>query len=147
MNTSLDPKRKSRYDAAGGVHVLNESSLMLQIPVVDLERALDFYVGVLGLIRYEMPELSGVALLGVGEQQVMLYQREPTRADHAIAAFVVDDLETTVSALTAKGVEFERYQLGDLVHTDERGIAQMGPAQAAWFKDPEGNLLALNNRL
>ncbi|MEO0815024.1 MAG: VOC family protein [Myxococcota bacterium] len=127
--------------------MLAESSLVLQIPVVDLERALDFYVGVLGLARYEMPELSGIALLGAGGTQVMLYQRPPTKADHAIAAFVVEDLPMTVEQLSEKGVVFEQYDLNDLVSTDERGIATMGPAQAAWFKDTEGNLLALNNKL
>lgn len=127
--------------------MLAESSLVLQIPVVDLERALDFYVGVLGLARYEMPELSGIALLGAGGTQIMLYQREATRADHTIAAFVVDDLEGTVDTLAGKGVVFEHYQLNDMVSTNEKGIATMGPAQAAWFKDTEGNLLALNNKL
>ncbi|MEM6730586.1 MAG: VOC family protein [Myxococcota bacterium] len=127
--------------------MLADSILVLQIPVVDLERALDFYVGVLGLVRYEMPELAGIALLGAGGSQIMLYQREATKADHTIAAFVVENLEATVDALTAKGVKFEQYQLNDLVSTNEKGIAQMGPAQAAWFKDSEGNILALNNKL
>ncbi|MEM6531745.1 MAG: VOC family protein [Myxococcota bacterium] len=129
--------------------MLQDTTVVLQIPVVDLERALDFYVGVLGLNRFEMPELSGIALLGVGGTQVMLYQRAQTKADHTIAAFVVDgpDIEPTVDALTAKGVEFEQYELNDLVRTNAKGIAQMGPAQAAWFRDTEGNILALNNKL
>lgn len=129
--------------------MLQDTTVVLQIPVVDLERALDFYVGVLGLTRFEMPELSGIALLGLGSTQLMLYQRAQTKADHTIAAFVIDgpDIEATVDALTAKGVEFEQYELNDLVRTNEKGIAQMGPAQAAWFRDTEGNILALNNRL
>lgn len=127
--------------------MLSDATLMLQIPVVDLERALDFYVGVLGLARYETPELEGVALLGVNGCQVMLYEREATRADHAIAAFVVEDLAAAAAALRARGVTFEHYTLSNGIATDEDGIARMGPAEVAWFQDSEGNLLTLNNKL
>lgn len=127
--------------------MLAEAEVVLQVPVVDLERALEFYTHVLGLKRYDMPSLGGIALLGAGHTQLMLYQREATTADHAIAAFVVDDLDATVDSLTQRGVVFENYVLSDLVATDERGIATMGPAKAAWFKDTEGNILALNNKL
>jgi len=40
----------------------------------------------------------------------------------------------------ARGVEFEKYDLPDI---DENGISTAGGARAAWFKDTEGNIMAL----
>ena len=54
-------------------------------------------------------------------------------------AFTVDDVEAEVAELEARGVVFESY---DSPRT-EGGIATIGPGRAAWFKDPDGNLLAI----
>jgi hypothetical protein len=47
-----------------------------------------------------------------------------------------------VDDLVAKGVAIERYDMPGL-KTDEKGIAEMEGERAAWFKDPEGNILSL----
>jgi hypothetical protein len=39
-------------------------------------------------------------------------------------------------------VTFESYDMPEL-KTDDRGIAQLGDERGAWFKDSEGNILAL----
>ena len=54
--------------------------------------------------------------------------------------FPVPDIERAVDDLTARGVEFERY---DGVDQDERGIASGGGPLIAWFKDPAGNILSV----
>jgi hypothetical protein len=59
-----------------------------------------------------------------------------------LIGWTVGDIEAVVRELTDKGVMFERYDLPDF-KTDEAGIADMGAERAAWFKDPEGNLLSL----
>jgi len=33
----------------------------------------------------------------------------------------------------------------DSIRTDERGIATIGDVRAAWFKDPDGNILGLTS--
>jgi hypothetical protein len=53
----------------------------------------------------------------------------------------VDDIEREVAELKKRGVEFEEYDLPDMKTKD--GIATAGGAKAAWFKDTEGNTLAL----
>ena len=54
----------------------------------------------------------------------------------------VDDLAAAVSALSADGVKFERY---DFMQPDDQGIVTFeGGARVAWFKDPDGNLLSLD---
>jgi len=59
-----------------------------------------------------------------------------------VADWSVDDIEPVVDELTARGVEFERYDNAALT-TDEKGIAVLGGRKSAWFKDPDGNLLGL----
>lgn len=54
-------------------------------------------------------------------------------------AFTVDDVEAEVAELRARGVIFESYEAPRTVN----GIASIGPGRAAWFKDPDGNLLAV----
>jgi hypothetical protein len=55
---------------------------------------------------------------------------------------IVDHVEAVVDNLTASGVAFERYDAPPLV-TDEKGVAVVGDSKAAWFKDPDGNVLGL----
>ncbi len=58
------------------------------------------------------------------------------------ATFAVENIEKTVDELSARGVKFEQYDMGD-IKTDARGIATIGTNKSAWFKDTEGNILAL----
>ncbi len=111
------------------------------IPAEDLARAMRFYTEVLGLKVLMSDE--GSALLEAGKgSKVFMYQRERTKAEHTAITFNVNDLENVVEGLTAKGVVFEQYDLGE-IKTDERGIAAAGENMIAWLTDPEGNILAL----
>jgi hypothetical protein len=56
---------------------------------------------------------------------------------------VVEDVEAVVDALRAKGVSMEVYDMPD-VEFDEKGIARGGNRVGAWFKDPEGNILGID---
>ena len=59
------------------------------------------------------------------------------------AAWDVDDVDRTVDELTGRGLQFERYD--EPFATDEKGIARLGDAAVAWFKDPDGNVLAIGS--
>ena len=50
--------------------------------------------------------------------------------------------EALARMLAAEGVEFEHYDT-EAIKTDERGVATIGDARSAWFKDPDGNVLGL----
>ena len=54
----------------------------------------------------------------------------------------VDDIEAAVRELGASGVSFEHYDEGEF-KTDEMGIARLGNAASAWFKDPDGNIMSV----
>ena len=109
--------------------------------VDDVPRAKEFYSETLGL---HTSEKNGLLTLHItGGTDVLVYPKP----DHVPAAFTVlnfpvDDIETTVDALTGRGVQFERYA-GSEVETDERGIFRGGGPLIAWFTDPAGNVLSV----
>jgi hypothetical protein len=53
-----------------------------------------------------------------------------------------DDVEGMVDELSSKGVQFEQYDM-DPIKANEKGIADIGGELIAWFKDPDGNTLAV----
>ena len=117
------------------------------LPVVDLERAKKFYEGTLGL-KVILEDPSPGAVLQAGEGTTLyIYQRAATKADHTVAGFTVKDVEATVKELKAKGVIFEDVDFPSLKTVE--GIATMttpaGEFKVAWFKDTEGNTLAVGN--
>lgn len=122
--------------------MLNISAVYPTIPVTDLQKAKEFYENVLGL---GSPVITSEGVLyNVGQAtKLYIYQREPSKADHTLASFRVDNIEQVMSELSQKGVTFEHYDLPGL-KTDEKGIATMGELKAAWFKDPDGNILAIS---
>ena len=114
------------------------------LPVVDLNRAKDFYQNKLGLKFIETQIPYSLTFEAGNETQFFLYKREATKADHTAASFLVEVILTEVNALRAKGVQFETYDMGE-IKTDENNIAHFGSTQSAWFKDSEGNILGIAN--
>ncbi len=125
--------------------MLNEAQVMPTIPVVDLERAMKFYEERLGLRPAGPATPDGVMYECGGGTHVYLFPRAPTKADHTVASFVVDDLEVAVQALRARGIVFEEYDFPDFKTVG--GIATLRTEKAAWFKDTEGNILAVSQFL
>ncbi len=79
-----------------------------------------------------------------GGTKIYLYKRGPSKADHTLAGFEVDNVETIVEELTDRGVVFEQYDIPGYLKTNQKGIAEMDTEKAAWFKDPDGNILAVS---
>ena len=123
--------------------MLGSSQVFSTMPAVDIQRAVDFYTRVLGLKYVQIPDAEGGAMFEAGSgTSIFLYEREVTKAEHTAATFSVDDIESIVEGLAGRGVIFEQYDLGE-IKTDQRGIAVMGDTKAAWFKDSEGNIIAV----
>jgi hypothetical protein len=61
------------------------------------------------------------------------------------AFWQVADVEKEVAELKARGVTFEEYDMPGIQM--KNGIATGGGAKTAWFKDTEGNILAVSQRL
>jgi predicted enzyme related to lactoylglutathione lyase len=124
--------------------MLKEARVAAILPAVDIKRAKRFYSEKLGLPTPDMPvPEDGAAFVSGDRTMLYLYERENgTKADHTVAGWLVEDVEKAVDELREKGVVFERYDMPGL-KTDERGIAESGGAKSAWFKDTEGNILAI----
>ena len=115
------------------------------LPATDIGRAKRFYQEKLGLRSADMPGLPEDSAMFVcgGGTMLYLYERASgTKADHTVAGWMVEDIEKAVEELRETGVVFEQYDMPGL-QTDERGITVSGPVKSAWFKDTEGNLLAI----
>lgn len=123
--------------------MLGKVSVRPTLPVVDLQRAKQFYQEKLGL-KVIKEDPSPGALLEAGKgTSLYIYQRGATKADHTAASFMVKDVEGEVKELRAKGVVFEEYDLPNLKTV--KCIFTMGGMKAAWFKDTEGNILGISN--
>jgi catechol 2,3-dioxygenase-like lactoylglutathione lyase family enzyme len=112
------------------------------IPVADLEGARAFYTETLGL-SFEDESEAGILVVADGGTRILLY-RSPGGAPptHTVAGWEVPKLEPVIEGLKARGVRFEDYDLPGL--RTEHHVAWIGPERAAWFRDSEGNILAIN---
>jgi catechol 2,3-dioxygenase-like lactoylglutathione lyase family enzyme len=123
--------------------MLTNSPVYPTLPVVDLERAKNFYEEILGFKVIRTDPSPGAILQAGDGTSFYLYQRAATKADHTVASFTVSDVGATVNELKARGVVFEEVNAPGVKTID--GVATMGELKAAWFKDTEGNLLSVAN--
>jgi predicted enzyme related to lactoylglutathione lyase len=122
--------------------MLQKSPMYAYLPATDLARARRFYEDKLGFEPREDETSGGVVYEFAGGTACFLYPTPNAGTSKASQAFwAVDDLEREVADLKAKGVTFEEYDLPDI--KTKAGIATTNGTKAAWFKDTEGNILAL----
>lgn len=109
--------------------------------VDDVSKAKQFYGDTLGL---KVSEDNGMLTLHIaGARNTLLYPKpDHTPASFTVLNFPVDNVETAVDELSARGVRFERYE-GTDIETDEKGIFRGAGPLIAWFKDPAGNVLSV----
>ena len=121
--------------------MLQEYPMYAYIPAKDVARARQFYESKLGFKPKE--EVAGGVAYEFGKHTgCFLYPTPNAGTSKASQAFwQVDDVEREVAELKARGVEFENIDMPG--HKSENGIVTAGGAKAAWFKDTEGNTLAL----
>jgi catechol 2,3-dioxygenase-like lactoylglutathione lyase family enzyme len=120
--------------------ILEEVEFQATIPATDLARARGFYEETLGLKPERVTEAGIIYRFGRGTT-CFLYPSQTSGAAHTVGGWNVDDLEAVVKDLRGLGIEFEEYDLPGLKTVD--GIADLGSELAAWFKDSEGNILAV----
>jgi len=113
------------------------------LPVTDMERARRFYAEKLDLTpETELPDPRDGLFYRCGGARFLLFPSQtPSSGNHSQMTWLTDDIEADVAALQARGVVFEEYDLPDLKTVN--GVATIGESKGAWFKDSEGNLLAL----
>ena len=124
--------------------MLSAAPIRAYIPVSDVSRARRFYEKNVGLVPRQ--EYAGGVIYECGGTEVFLYPTSNAGTSKASQAFwQVENVESEVAELKARGVVFEEYDLPGL--QTKNGIATGGGAKTAWFKDTEGNILAVSQRI
>ena len=122
--------------------LLGYASLVAFLPTTNPAKAKAFFGETLGLhlVSEEMPFALVFDANGTMLRVTVVNEMQPH--PFTVLGWHVENIEETVEALTAKGVEFQRYP--GMNDADPHGIwnAPSG-ARVAWFKDPEGNMLSL----
>ena len=129
--------------------MLGNAEIAAIVPVSNVERAVDFYGGTLGLElqvrRDDLPE-NREAEFRAGDGSLVVYESVGAGQSRAtVAGFRVADLDSVVAGLRERGVQFEEYDTPDL--KTEGGIALVGDLRASWARDPDGNLIAFEQRV
>ncbi|MFI5199315.1 MAG: VOC family protein [Candidatus Limnocylindrales bacterium] len=121
-------------------------TLKFELAAADVARATAWYSDVLGLEPVDRD----------GEQRVYrvdgtvfgIYPSANAGSNKGTSArLVVDDFDATRAELLAKGVAFEDYDLGPDFRTVDGVLTSPDGERTSWFKDSEGNILALGSSL
>jgi catechol 2,3-dioxygenase-like lactoylglutathione lyase family enzyme len=124
--------------------MLGDNEVCAVLAVKDAAAAATFYEEKLGL-KKGMSSPGGT-FYSSGRGGVFVYPSEFAGTNQATAAaWTVEDVEGMVEQLKAKGVTFEHY---DMPGVELQGdVHVMGDMHAAWFKDPDGNILNIVNQV
>jgi catechol 2,3-dioxygenase-like lactoylglutathione lyase family enzyme len=128
--------------------MLKNGKVATRLPAQDLERARAFYAEKLGLEPVEDRE-GGLRYVAAAGEFALFESAGAASGDHTQMGWEVEDIETTVRELRARGVVFEEYDFPGLTTVD--GIAEIEgnyPSKGtgergAWFRDSEGNMLGI----
>ena len=119
--------------------MLRNRDAVANLAVKNVQAARKFYEGTLGLKQVDA-EGSELIVFESGNTKLNVYESKEAGTNKATAVtWAVDDVESEVNALKAKGVKFEHYDLPGLKRQGDVHIG--GDMKVAWFKDPDGNIL------
>jgi catechol 2,3-dioxygenase-like lactoylglutathione lyase family enzyme len=124
--------------------MLNDSEVAANLAVKDLAKARKFYEETLGL-EPVATEGEDAVTYRAGASRLIVYHSTFAGTNRATAAtwFVGDGVDQVVRTLRERGVTFEHYDMpGGRLEGD---VHVFGDMRTAWFKDPDGNILAVMN--
>ena len=121
--------------------MLGDATVSATLAVKDIAAGKKFYGETLGL--KQVGENPGGVAYESGGGKLFVYESDTAGKGQATCAFwTVDNLEAVVADLKAKGITFEHYNFpGSELQGD---IHVMGPMKTVWFKDPDGNILSVD---
>jgi predicted enzyme related to lactoylglutathione lyase len=122
--------------------MLSERRCAPMIPASDLGRAKKWYADMLGF-QPKAEDPSGVQYLTGDGTEFWIYPSQFAGTNQATAmGWMAKDLSSEMEELRSRGVTFEEYDIPNVKTV--QGVAEFEPGErAAWFKDSEGNILAL----
>ena len=122
---------------------LTHRTVSMMLPVTDVDRARSFYTDTLEL-AYNGTNEEGSALYALdgGTTLVLLPRPDGTPSESTAMSFEVGDLPAEIAHLEERGVRFEDYDQPGFTTVDH--ILDSGSEKAAWFLDPDGNVLCVH---
>ncbi|MBL8132439.1 MAG: VOC family protein [Anaerolineae bacterium] len=120
--------------------MLADAPLQISIPAADKARAKKFYAEKLGLHPY-VESGFGIYYQCGGSKFAIIQSDSAGQAGYSLMSFLVSDLDAEMAELRARGVQFIDYDLPYLKTVN--GVWEIYGDRLAWFKDSEGNTLAL----
>lgn len=121
---------------------LQSSRITVMLPVRDMARARRFYEEELALPPMGAKP-DGKFVYRCGDTELALFPKpEGTKAEHTALSFKVPDIHAAVAEMEARGVAFADYDLPGFKTVEH--VCVLGSEKAAWFEDPEGNILCLH---
>ena len=122
--------------------MLGAKEAMATVAVRDLNKAKKFYEGTLGLRLTEAQEEEALTYQA-GSTKLLVYRSQYAGSNKATATTWVigNDMEQVVQTLKGKGVNFEHYDMPGMTLKGDIHVAD--GMKAAWFKDPDGNILSI----
>jgi catechol-2,3-dioxygenase len=121
--------------------MLEDATAVAVIPVHDLSKAKTFYEKMLGLPPMKGERGDGEAFYSVGNTGLMVYETHADLGGATKVTIVVKDLAKEMTDLRNHGIKFEDFELPEFKTVN--GVAEDAHGKTAWFKDPEGNWIAL----
>jgi catechol 2,3-dioxygenase-like lactoylglutathione lyase family enzyme len=121
--------------------MLSDRMVYPTIPAADLARAQKWYEDKLGLKPRATEPMGSIYDMGEGTGFLLYPTPNAGQAPNTLMTFASTDVRADVTALRKRGVVFEEYDFPGLKTVD--GIARIGERDGAWFKDSEGNILAI----
>jgi catechol 2,3-dioxygenase-like lactoylglutathione lyase family enzyme len=144
-NPALTPARgaRSRRSNEKEKTVLNTAPTTTILPVKDMNRARGFYEKTLGLKPLGFAADGNFMFACAGRSTIALIPKpQGTKAEHTALSFEVEDVVKEIKELKQRGVVFEDYDLPGFKTVNH--VCVVGSDKAAWFKDPEGNILCVH---
>ncbi len=125
--------------------MLKDRDAVAIVAVRDIDRAREFYESLLGLPLVEEGP-GDVLVFNTGSTSLMVYPSAEAGSNRANAVVwpCGHEFDAIVADLERKGVAFEHYPGMDDTRVDGN-VHVSGPMRLAWFKDPDGNILHINN--
>ena len=122
--------------------MLEDRQCAAMLPAADMERAKSWYADKLDL-KPSYEDEGGVEYKTAEGTSFWVYPSEFAGSNKATAmGFMTKSLEKDMEGMRSRGITFEEYDIPGI--KTENGIAEFAPGErGAWFKDSEGNIIAL----
>ena len=123
--------------------MLSDNRISAVLVSTDLEASQRFYEDRVGL-KLSSETIRNHLVFDCGDGTSLLIYGRPSanKADHTQVRFWSTDIEKDVTELVANGVEFDEYDT-ETFKTVNHIVTSKGIGRSAWFKDPDGNTIAI----